>query len=138
MPLVVVGAMLAISGPSMIIAWLELRRRNIGPILDANGWAVNARALMNIPFGASLTSVAELPANAERSLSDPFAEEPTHWRRYVLPVLLFVAFIVAWQLGYAKTWVQALIVKRPVPAAVGSAAASASAAPPAPSAAPPK
>ena len=46
----------------MLIAWLKLRQRNLGPILDANGWAVNARAKINIPFGGSLTAVAALPA----------------------------------------------------------------------------
>ena len=59
-------------GPSMLIAWLKLRQRNIGPILDANGWAVNARARINVPFGAALTDVATLPdgrrALAQRSL----------------------------------------------------------------------
>ena len=39
----------------MIIAWLKLRKRNLGPILDANGWAVNAKAKINMPFGGSLT-----------------------------------------------------------------------------------
>ena len=37
MPLALIGIMLAISVPSMLIAWLKLRQRNIGPILDANG-----------------------------------------------------------------------------------------------------
>ena len=34
------------------------------PILDANGWAVNARAKMNVPFGGALTGVAALPPGA--------------------------------------------------------------------------
>jgi hypothetical protein len=41
--LAVVGILLVISGPSMILAWMKLRKRNLGPILDANGWAVNAK-----------------------------------------------------------------------------------------------
>ncbi|MFS8083845.1 MAG: hypothetical protein ACMG51_10360, partial [Ginsengibacter sp.] len=45
-PLFVAGVMLFISAPSMAIAWLKLRKRNLGPILDANGWAVNAKAKM--------------------------------------------------------------------------------------------
>ncbi|MCB1127157.1 MAG: hypothetical protein KDM81_11705, partial [Verrucomicrobiae bacterium] len=45
--LVLVGIILVISGPSMLIAWLKLRKRNLGPILDANGWAINARARLN-------------------------------------------------------------------------------------------
>ncbi len=54
-PLVIIGIMLVISAPSMAIAWLKLRKRNLGPILDANGWAVNAKARMNVPFGGALT-----------------------------------------------------------------------------------
>ncbi|HZI32762.1 MAG TPA: hypothetical protein VFF11_10505, partial [Candidatus Binatia bacterium] len=38
---VLVGLVLLISGPSMVLAYMKLRNRNLGPILDANGWAVN-------------------------------------------------------------------------------------------------
>src|SRR3546814_20461309 len=61
----------------MVIAAMKLRERNLAPILDANGWAVNARAKINIPFGGSLTQLAKLPPGAERALSDPYAERPT-------------------------------------------------------------
>lgn len=40
-PLAVLGVILAISGPSMLLAYLKLRARNLGPLLDANGWAIN-------------------------------------------------------------------------------------------------
>jgi len=72
-PIAIAGIILLISIPSVLFAWLKLRKRNLGPILDANGWAVNARAKINIPFGTSLTATARLPENAERSLVDPFA-----------------------------------------------------------------
>ena len=62
MPLGVLAIILIISGPSMLLAWLKLRKRNLGPLLDANGWAVNAKAKINVPFGASLTRVAVAPA----------------------------------------------------------------------------
>ena len=48
-PLAVVGLMLLISGPSMVMAWFKLKRRNLGPILDASGWAINARVLDQYP-----------------------------------------------------------------------------------------
>ena len=35
--LVFVAIMLVISGPAMVLAWLKLRRRNIAPLLNANG-----------------------------------------------------------------------------------------------------
>ncbi|MEO6564078.1 MAG: hypothetical protein ABIN99_13735, partial [Nitrosospira sp.] len=59
-PLAIIGLMLLISGPAMILAWFKLKKRNLGPVLDANGWAINARARINIPFGTSLTKLAYL------------------------------------------------------------------------------
>ncbi len=100
MPLVLVGAMLAISGPSMLLAWFKLRKRNVGPLLDANGWAVNIRARINIPFGASLTRVAELPAGAERSLSDPYAEKPSPWPWWLLLAVLMGGVYWGWKQGW--------------------------------------
>ena len=70
MPVALIGAVLAISGPSMLVAYLKLRRRNLAPILDANGWAINTRARINTAFGASLTGVIELPVGWERALKD--------------------------------------------------------------------
>lgn len=98
MPVGVAALLLAISGPSMLIAWLKLRQRNIGPILDANGWAVNALARINVPFGAALTRVAVLPAGASRSLRDPFAEKRQPWGLY-LAVIAVLGLGAAWALG---------------------------------------
>ena len=65
------GLLLLASGPSVAIAWFKLRKRNLGPILDDNGWAVNARARINIPFGASLTAACSGGmASATRSFSE--------------------------------------------------------------------
>ena len=88
-PLVIGCIMLVISAPSMAIAWLKLRKRNLGPILDANGWAVNAKARMNVPFGAALTGVAALPPGATFGATDQYAEKRPVW-----PKLLLVAFIL--------------------------------------------
>ena len=70
-PLLLVGLVLVISAPSMLIAWLKLRQRTLGPLLEGNGWAVNGRVKINIPFGTALTDVAVLPAGSHRSLEDP-------------------------------------------------------------------
>jgi hypothetical protein len=88
------GLLLMISTPSMLIAWLKLRQRNLGPLLDANGWAVNARVQMNVPFGARLTSVATLPANAQSSLAVPYPEAPS-----LLPRLIFTLIGVGFVLS---------------------------------------
>jgi len=94
MPLAIVGLVLAISGPSMVIAYVKLRQRNLAPLLDANGWAINARAKINIPFGGSLTHLAKLPPGAERSLNDPYAEKRMPWRLY-LALLALIGGIAA-------------------------------------------
>jgi hypothetical protein len=83
MPLAVGGLMLLVSGPSMVIAYFKLRKRNLAPILDANGWAVNTHAMINIPFGKTLTALARLPEGAQSSLVDPFAEKVRPWKLYI-------------------------------------------------------
>ena len=70
-PLVILGLFLIISGPSVILAWLKLRRRTLGPLLEASGWAINGQVKINLLLGGLLTSKAELPTNAKRNLTDP-------------------------------------------------------------------
>jgi len=83
----------------MLIAWLKLRQRNVGPILDANGWSVNALAKINIPFGSALTKVAALPPGARRQLRDPFAQKRSPWGLY-LTLLVLLGLAVLWWLGH--------------------------------------
>jgi hypothetical protein len=104
-PLAIVGILLAISLPSMLLAWLKLRRRNLGPILDANGWAVNAKAKMNVPFGGSLTGVATLPPGSQRDPVDPFAEKKSPWPKIIVVAFLLVLIYVALNgMGYIYDW----------------------------------
>ena len=104
MPLAVGGSILAVSGPSMLIAFLKLRQRNLGPMLDANGWAVNTKARINIPFGSTLTKMAMLPKGSERTLVDPFAEKKTPWKRWVFLLVLLMGLGFAWNQGYIAAW----------------------------------
>ena len=53
--------LLVISGPSMVMAYLKLRRRNLAPVLNANGWAINADAIISVPFGRTLTEQVAFP-----------------------------------------------------------------------------
>jgi hypothetical protein len=99
MPLGIVAVLLAISGPSMLIAWLKLRQRNLGPLLDANGWAVNAKAKINLPFGRALTATAALPHGAVRDGADPYRESHKgRWWTTVIAILV-VALLAAWYFG---------------------------------------
>ena len=65
LPLGVVGIVLSISLPSVLIAAIKLRARNLAPILDANGWAVNGKAKVGIAFGHGLTKLARLPRGSK-------------------------------------------------------------------------
>ncbi len=101
-PLAVIGLMLLISGPAMILAWFKLKNRNLAPILDANGWAINARAKINIPFGTSLTGLASLPAGAHRSLVDPFAEKKSALPYFLFALAAICALVGLWYAGAFK------------------------------------
>lgn len=70
--LIPVAVILLISLPSVFIAWLKLRQRTLGPILDATGWAINGRIKINIPLGSSLTQRARLPKNSAHTSADPY------------------------------------------------------------------
>lgn len=94
-PLILLGLMLLISGPSLILAYMKLRKRNLGPILDANGWAINARVRINVPFGATLTRIAKLPPGASVDITDRYAEKSVLW-----PKVLLVVFVLWWAHAY--------------------------------------
>lgn len=109
MPIAIVGVMLAISGPSMLLAYLKLRKRNLAPILDANGWAVNAKALINLVFGKTLTNLAILPKNSIRVLRDPYAKKKFPF----IPVLLglLTAFVLLMYVATKNGWIHTSLDK---------------------------
>ena len=76
-----------------------MRKRNLGPILDANGWAINAKAKMNVPFGASLTQIATLPPGSQRDLVDPFAEKKSPWPKIIFVLIVLAAIGGGWYFG---------------------------------------
>lgn len=94
-PLVILGLFLLISGPSVIMAWLKLRQRTLGPLLEASGWAVNGQVKINYFLGNELTSKAELPANASRNYVDPMRKPKGKY--------YFIAFVIALVIGATAT-----------------------------------
>ncbi len=123
-PLVLVGLVLVISAPSMLIAWLKLRQRTLGPLLEGNGWAVNGRVKINIPFGTALTDVAVLPAGSHRSLEDPYEDKAAAKQKrratfFVVVVLLAVAALwIRWnERQTGRYFWRPALVTMPAPAA---------------------
>jgi hypothetical protein len=100
--LAVIGVVLVISGPAMIMAWLKLRRRNIAPLLNANGWAINAASKISIPFGATLTDEAKYPVV---KLKDPYAQKglTTIQKWFVSIIVIGVVALGLW-LGNLLAW----------------------------------
>ncbi|MBN1404023.1 MAG: hypothetical protein JW942_06100 [Opitutales bacterium] len=113
-PLVFVGLVLLISLPSMILAWMKLKRRNIAPLLDANGWAVNTRARINTPFGAAMTDRAQSRAKISTSGKDPFADKKSRWPYYL--VIIVALGVSIWGLnrsGLLHKWSHGAIGSTP-------------------------
>ena len=96
------GIMLVISGPAMVMAWMKLRRRNIAPLLNANGWAVNAASKISIPFGETLTDIAKFP---KLKLKDPYAKKglPT-WKKWLISLSSLVVVVAALWLTNLLSW----------------------------------
>lgn len=106
--LVIPGLLLVISGPSMILAWMKLRKRNLAPLLNANGWAINADAIVNVLFGNTLTEQAQYPI---LKLNDPHAKVKKltaggKWSIAIAAILLgiAIAILTMYWLGFRIVW----------------------------------
>ena len=99
---VFVGIMLIISGPAMVLAWMKLRRRNIAPLLNANGWAINAASKISIPFGETLTDIAKYP---KLKLKDPYAKKglPT-WKKWAISLGALIVVVGGLWLANLLSW----------------------------------
>ena len=96
------GVMLVISGPAMVMAWLKLRRRNIAPLLNANGWAINVSSKISILFGETLTDIAKYP---KLKLKDPYARKGlAPWKKWVISLSAVVVVAAGLWLGNLLSW----------------------------------
>ena len=107
-PTLIICILLAISGPSMLLAWMKLRKRNLAPLLNANGWAINADAIISVLFGNTLTEQAQFPV---LKLADPHAKikkltKGGKWAIAIAALLLgiAVALVVLYCVGVRVVW----------------------------------
>ena len=106
--LIVPAILIVVSGPSMILAWMKLRKRNLAPLLNANGWAINADAIISVLFGNTLTEQAQFPV---LKLADPHAKikklsKGGKWAIAIAAILLGIAAAVValWLMGVRVVW----------------------------------
>ena len=106
--LIVPAILIVVSGPSMLLAWMKLRKRNLAPLLNANGWAINADAIISVLFGNTLTEQAQFPV---LKLADPHAKikklsKGGKWAIAIAAILLGIAAAVValWLMGVRVVW----------------------------------
>lgn len=123
--ILIAAVVILISGPSMLLAWLKLRKRNLGPVLNANGWAINSDVKINTTFGKTLTSMAKYPKVVAK---DPFADKKMPWWQKCLIWLgvLAVLFLLVFRLTQHR-WVWQPKPVEPVAEVVDSVAPEAEA-----------
>ncbi len=85
--LIILGLMLVISLPSVFITWRKLRRRDLGPVLNANGWAINAAAYVKPKFGKDLTQLVKYP---KLEAVDPEARKKARRRRCITWIIVIL------------------------------------------------
>ena len=106
--LIVPAVLIVVSGPSMILAWMKLRKRNLAPLLNANGWAVNADAIVSVLFGNTLTEQAQYPLVKSQDSHAKIKKltKGGKWAIAVASILLGIgiAVLVMWWLGIRVVW----------------------------------
>ena len=128
--LLLLVVVVVISGPSMLLAWIKLRKRNLGPVLNANGWAINSNVKVNTTFGATLTSMAKYPKVV---MKDPLADKKTPWWQqclwWLLALVVVAGIVLAcmhklpWQKKAAEPEPVAEVVEEPVAEVVDTVSA---------------
>lgn len=116
----IVAILLVISLPSVILTWFKLRKRDLGPILNANGWAVNATSYVNVKFGATLTKLVKYPslASIDPEVAKKLSKRKTLWTIILVLLLaggVFGTYKLIQKKRAAKAAEQSAVVT-PVPA----------------------
>ncbi len=100
LPILFVIIILLISLPSMVIAAMKLRLRNLAPLLDANLWAINTKAKISFKLGAALTRLAHIPHSAKVA-PDLFAQKPHYVRNFFICLIVVLGIVGACEWKYS-------------------------------------
>jgi hypothetical protein len=90
--LAIMGLFLMVSGPSMVLCYFRIRSRDLAPVLNACGWAVNKSIPLPIKLARRLTREAEIPASAALSAADdPYDDEKENRKTRITVLLVILA-----------------------------------------------
>lgn len=92
------AVILLVSGPSVILTIFKLRARDLAPILNACGWAVNRKLRISLKLGRLFTQEAQVPSGAVRELRDPYADSKALRNSIILIILLAIGAFFAFKL----------------------------------------
>jgi len=87
-----------------ILGWLKLRLRDLGPLLEANGWAVNIRMRVSGHLSRRFTRIPALPRDRQlkrlENVGALLAEdsEEFQWKRVLWTSLICAALLCGWLL----------------------------------------
>ena len=116
----VVAIFFAVSGPSVVLAWFKLRGRDLAPVLNACGWAVNSRIRITFRLGHAFTRAAYPPAGSEIELGDAYPES-RRGRNWLLIILgLLIVLYIYWRLDWLNRWLPASWEHQARPAAASA------------------
>ena len=127
--------LLIVSLPSVILTYFKLRKRDIGAILNACGWAVNRPLYFSMKRAKLFTHEAKIPASASLA-RDPYADgHPVRNFLIVVLILLAIAAGALWYFcpcrrGRCKAEAAPAAETAPAPAAPAEAPAAAAEAAP--------
>ncbi len=109
----VLAVLLLVSGPSVILTWFKLRARDVAPILNACGWAINRRLRLTLVLGRLFTREAELPPHSQRQLIDPYADPSKVRERLIMILFLCVYAVALWSSGLLDSVLPAALKRSP-------------------------
>ncbi|MBI1290307.1 hypothetical protein GC173_03565 [bacterium] len=72
--LALVSIIVVIAAFAGFLGWLKLRLRDVGPLLEANGWAINPRMRMSGLLARSFNRYPPLPSDSRKEIVAKFAE----------------------------------------------------------------
>lgn len=96
---------LCIMLPSVLIGYLKLRKRDIGMVLEACGWAINGRMRIHLKLAKQLMSVGHFSKTSERKYPQ-YAEKRGGVWRWVFWIWLFGLLVSGGVYAYRTYWVK--------------------------------